>query len=52
MARPDRLKRWCFDAVLFEPGTVAEVRYLAGSQLRHATLLSLAFDQPVGAPGL
>lgn len=29
--------------VFFEPGVVAEVRYLAGSQLRHATLQSLAF---------
>lgn len=39
-------------AVFFEPGVVAEVRYLAGSQLRHATLLSLAFDQPVGETGV
>ena len=30
--------------VFFEPGVVAEVRFLAGSQLRHATLLSLAFE--------
>ena len=30
--------------VFFEPGVVAEVRYLAGSPLRHATLLSLAFE--------
>jgi bifunctional non-homologous end joining protein LigD len=29
--------------VFFEPGVMAEVRYLAGSQLRHATLQSLAF---------
>jgi bifunctional non-homologous end joining protein LigD len=28
--------------VFFEPGVMAEVRYLAGSQLRHATLQSLA----------
>jgi bifunctional non-homologous end joining protein LigD len=35
-------------AVFFEPGVVGEVRYLAGSQLRHATLLSLAFDQSDG----
>jgi bifunctional non-homologous end joining protein LigD len=34
-------------AVFFEPGVVAEVRYLAGSQLRHATLRSLGFDQSV-----
>jgi bifunctional non-homologous end joining protein LigD len=32
--------------VFFEPGVVAEVRYLAGSQLRHATLQSLTFDRP------
>jgi hypothetical protein len=32
-------------AVFFEPGVVAEVRYLAGSQLRHATLRSLALDR-------
>ena len=31
------------------PGIVAEVRYLAGSRLRHATLRSLAFDTPSGA---
>ncbi len=31
-------------AVFFEPGVVAEVRYLAGSQLRHATLRSLVFE--------
>ena len=30
--------------VFFKPGVVAEVRYLAGSQLRHATLQSLAFE--------
>lgn len=30
--------------VFFEPGVLAEVRYLAGSQLRHATLQSLAFS--------
>jgi ATP-dependent DNA ligase len=30
--------------MFFEPGVAAEVRYLAGSQLRHATLQSLAFD--------
>ncbi len=36
-------------AMFFEPGSVAEVRYLAGSQLRHATLRSLAFDR--AAPG-
>jgi bifunctional non-homologous end joining protein LigD len=30
--------------VYFEPGVVAEVRYLAGSQLRHATLQFLAFE--------
>ena len=35
--------------VFFEPGVVAEVRYLAGSQLRHATLQSLAFE-PVAGP--
>lgn len=31
-------------AVFFEPGVVAEVRYLARSQLRHATLQSLSFE--------
>ena len=30
--------------VFFEPGVAAEVRYLAGSQLRHATLQALAFE--------
>ena len=30
--------------VFFEPGVVAEVRYLAGSQLRHATLQCLGFE--------
>ena len=30
--------------VFFQPGVVAEVRYLAGSELRHATLQSLAFE--------
>ena len=30
--------------VFLEPGVVAEVRYLAGSQLRHATLRSLSFE--------
>lgn len=30
--------------VFFEPGVLAEVRYLAGSQLRHATLQALAFS--------
>ena len=30
--------------VFFLPGVVAEVRYLAGSELRHATLQSLAFE--------
>lgn len=30
--------------VFFGPGVVAEVRYLAGSKLRHATLQSLAFE--------
>lgn len=30
--------------VFFEPGVVAEVRYLAASQLRHATLQSLVFE--------
>ena len=34
--------------VFFQPGVVAEVRYLAGSQLRHATLQSLAFDMGNG----
>jgi bifunctional non-homologous end joining protein LigD len=33
-------------AVFLEPGVVAEVRYLAGSQLRHATLRSLSFEPP------
>jgi bifunctional non-homologous end joining protein LigD len=35
-------------ALFFEPGIVAEVRFLAGSRLRHATLRSLAFDAPSG----
>jgi hypothetical protein len=35
--------------MFFESGIVAEVRYLAGSPLRHATLRSLAFEQPVEA---
>ena len=30
--------------VFFEPGVAAEVRYLAGSRLRHATLQALAFE--------
>ena len=34
--------------VFFLPGVVAEVRYLAGSQLRHATLRSLAFEMGGG----
>ena len=34
--------------VFFQPGVVAEVRYLAGSQLRHATLQSLAFEPDDG----
>ena len=34
--------------VFFEAGVVAEVRYLAGSQLRHATLQSLAFEPDDG----
>jgi bifunctional non-homologous end joining protein LigD len=34
-------------AVFFEAGILAEVRYLAGSRLRHATLRSLAFETPV-----
>lgn len=34
--------------VFFEPGIVAEVRYLADSQLRHATLQSLAFEPDDG----
>ena len=34
--------------VFFEPGVVAEVRYLAGSQLRHATLQFLAFEPVKG----
>lgn len=33
-------------AVFFEPGVMAEVRYLAGSQLRHATLQALHFPTP------
>jgi bifunctional non-homologous end joining protein LigD len=33
-------------ALFLEPGVVAEVRYLAGSRLRHATLRSLAFERP------
>ena len=37
-------------SLFFEPGIVAEVRYLAGSLLRHATLRSLAFDQPAEVP--
>lgn len=37
-------------AIFFEPGVVAEVRHLAGSQLRHATLWSLAFHQPAETP--
>jgi bifunctional non-homologous end joining protein LigD len=37
-------------SMFFEPGIVAEVRYLAGSLLRHATLRSLAFDQPAEVP--
>ena len=42
--------RWAPAGALFlEPGVVAEVRYLAGSQLRHATLQSLAFERPTGA---
>ena len=35
--------------VFFEAGVVAEVRYLAGSQLRHATLQSLAVRSGKGA---
>ncbi|MEW6476989.1 MAG: hypothetical protein AB1679_32435 [Actinomycetota bacterium] len=31
-------------AVFFKPGIMADVRFLAGSQLRHATLQSLVFD--------
>jgi bifunctional non-homologous end joining protein LigD len=43
--------RWApAGAVFFKPGVVAEVRYLAGSQLRHATLRSLAFDQSSRPP--
>jgi hypothetical protein len=34
--------------VFFQPGVVAEVRYLAGSQLRHATLRSPAFEPDDG----
>jgi bifunctional non-homologous end joining protein LigD len=37
-------------SMFFQPGIVAEVRYLAGSLLRHATLRSLAFDQPAEVP--
>lgn len=37
-------------AVFFEPGIVAEVRYLAGSQLRHATLRGLAVDTCLSLP--
>jgi bifunctional non-homologous end joining protein LigD len=36
--------------VFFEAGVIAEVRYLAGSQLRHATLQSLAYERPNTAP--
>jgi bifunctional non-homologous end joining protein LigD len=35
--------------VFFEPGVLAEVRYLAGSQLRHATLQSLTVRSGEGA---
>jgi bifunctional non-homologous end joining protein LigD len=37
-------------AVFFEPGVIAEVRFLAGSQLRHATLQSLAYRPGDGDP--
>jgi bifunctional non-homologous end joining protein LigD len=37
-------------AVFFEPGAIAEVRFLAGSQLRHATLQSLGFGPGDGVP--
>ena len=38
-------------AMFFEPGIVEEARYLAGSQLRHATLRSLGFEKPDAEPG-
>jgi hypothetical protein len=34
--------------VFFEPGTAAEIRSLAGSLLRHAALVSLAFGADDG----
>ncbi|MCA1842931.1 MAG: hypothetical protein LC792_07010 [Actinobacteria bacterium] len=35
--------------VFFEPGVSAEVRFLAGSQLRHATLQALSFGVQLGS---
>lgn len=47
-ATPTDVSPWGTDSppgtVFFEPGVLAEVRYLANSQLRHATLQSLAFE--------
>ena len=36
--------------VFFEPGVAAEVRFLSGSRLRHATLQSLAFEPDDSGP--
>jgi hypothetical protein len=55
-ARPtdeSRFGHWAPRGSMFlEPGIVAEVRYLAGSQLRHVTLRSLAFNDAQGGAGL